>query len=99
MSRSEVKKSRNNRVSVINWIGTLLLSVLPGVNIIAWILMIIFAKRQAKRSFAIAALILTVLCVVLYFVAFIVFGDQLVEFAQTLTETAPAIEPTVAPLP
>ena len=99
MSRSEVKKSRNNRVSVINWIGTLLLSVLPGVNIIAWILMIIFAKRQAKRSFAIAALILTVLCVVLYFVAFIVFGDQLVEFAQTLTETAPALDPAATPLP
>ena len=99
MSRSDVKKPRNNRVSVINWIGTLLLSAIPGVNVIAWILMIIFAKRQAKRSFAIAALILAVLCVILYFVAFIAFGDHLVEFAQQLTESVPAVDPAVTPLP
>lgn len=94
MSRTNVKKNRSNRVSVFNWIGTLLLSAIPGVNIIAWILMIVLCKRQAKRSFAIAALILVFLGIALYIAAFMFFGDQLVEFAKELLPAA-----TVAPMP
>ena len=56
MSRPVVKKTRSNRVSVFNWLGTLFVSLIPGVNIIAWILFIIFCRPQPKRSFAIAAI-------------------------------------------
>ena len=72
------------KVSVWNWIGTLILLSIPGVNIIALILTIILAKAQAKRSFAIAVLILTVLCAVLVSAAFIVFGAELSQFAADL---------------
>ena len=87
MKRTESRRQRGNRISVWNWMGTLVLSAIPGVNIIAWILMIIFAKRQPKRSFAIAALVLTVLCLALVVAAFFLFGDQLTEYSRKLAES------------
>ena len=51
--------------SLLNWMGTLFLMTIPGVNLLAMILFIIFAKTQAKRSFAIAGLLLTLLYAVL----------------------------------
>ncbi len=90
------RKTRSNRVSVLNWLGTLILSAIPGVNLIAWILIIIFAKPQPKRSFAIAALVLTILCAALYLAAFFVFGDELVKLSHdllaTVQETLPAAQ-------
>ena len=95
MSRAETRRQRGYRISVWNWLGTLVLSAIPGVNIIAWILMIIFAKRQPKRSFAIAALVLTVLCAALIAAAFFLFGAQLKDMARELAEAttkAPPVE-------
>lgn len=83
MARSE-KSMKYRKVSVWNWIGTLILLSIPGVNIITLILTIILAKAQAKRSFAIAVLILTVLSAVLVGAAFIVFGAELSQFAADL---------------
>jgi ABC-type amino acid transport system permease subunit len=87
MSRPITKKTRSNRVSVLNWLGTLFVSLIPGVNIICWILFIIFCKPQPKRSFAIAAIVLTVLLAVLYCAAFFAFGDQLTQWAAQLAAT------------
>ena len=92
MSRSVVKKTRSNRVSVFNWLGTLFVSLIPGVNIIAWILFIIFCRPQPKRSFAIAAIILTVLFAALYIAAFFVFGDQLAEYAAKLAASVQPVQ-------
>ena len=96
MSRPVPRKTRSNRVSVLNWLGTLFLSIIPGVNIIAWILFIIFCKPQPKRSFAIAAIVLSVLLCVLVIAAFFVFGDQLVEWAQKLAASVPPAAATPA---
>ena len=83
MARAE-NKSKYKKVSVWNWLGTLILCSIPGVHLIALILFIIFAKAQSKRSFAIAMLVLDVLVVALAFAAFLIFPDQLAQFAADL---------------
>ena len=83
MARAE-NKSKNKKVSVWNWLGTLILCGIPGVRLVALILFIIFAKAQSKRSFAIAMLVLELLCAALIIAAFLVFPDQLARFAADL---------------
>ena len=83
MARAE-KKSRLRKVSVWNWLGTLIVCSIPGVNVIALILMIILAKSQAKRSFAIAMLLMMVLVCALVCAAFLIFPYELSEFAAQL---------------
>ena len=83
MARAE-NKSKYKKVSVWNWLGTLILCSIPGVRLIALILFIILAKAQSKRSFAIAMLVLDVLVVALAFAAFLIFPDQLAQFAADL---------------
>ena len=87
MAKSNVKK----QPSVLNWMGTLILCSIPGVNIIALILFIIFAKAQAKRSFAIAMLLLSILGVALACAAFIIFGAEISQFADTLRAANPVL--------
>ncbi|MBQ3575766.1 MAG: hypothetical protein IJA26_08840 [Clostridia bacterium] len=82
MARKE--KSKQRRISVWNWMGTLALSAIPGVNIIAWILFIIFAKTQSKRNFAIACIVLMLILAVLVCAAFVLFPQQLTQLAADL---------------
>lgn len=83
MARAE-SKSKYKKVSVWNWMGTLILCAIPGVNLIALILFIIFAKAQSKRSFAIAMLVLELICAALIVAAFLIFPDQLAQLAADL---------------
>ena len=83
MARAE-NKSKYKKVSVWNWLGTLILCSIPGVRLIALILFIIFAKAQSKRSFAIAMLLLDLIVVALVVAAFLIFSDQLAQFAADL---------------
>lgn len=76
MARAE-KSSKYRKVSVWNWMGTLILFNIPGVNIIALILTIILAKAQAKRSFAIAWLLLSIIGFALVCAAFLLFPEEL----------------------
>lgn len=83
MGRAE-KTNKYKKVSVWNWMGTIILCAIPGVNIVAMILTIILAKAQAKRSFAIAMLLLTLLCAALIFAAFLLFPEVFSQFAADL---------------
>lgn len=83
MSREE-GRNRRKPVSIINWMLTIILSVIPGINIIGFIAMMIFAKNRSKKTFAAAALILCILFAVLFIAAFLVFGDEIVELAGKL---------------
>jgi uncharacterized membrane protein YqjE len=80
MARAEKSK----RISVLNWMGTMLVCSIPGVNLIALILFIIFAKSPSKRSFAIASLLWIILLIALVCAAFLVFPEQISEFAAYL---------------
>lgn len=83
MSQKETKP-RKKGISLVNWLGTLLLSALPGINVIAWVLFCISGKNRSKRTFAAAALILTGVFAVLFCLAFFFFGDQIVAWTKTL---------------
>ena len=83
MGRAE-KSNKYKKVSVWNWMGTLILLSIPGVNLITLILTIILSKAQAKRSFAVAMLVLWILAAALVFAAFLVFPEELSRFAAQL---------------
>ena len=83
MSEIENKRSEN-RISVLNWMGTLIVMLLPGVNIVAAILFIILANTQPKRTFAIAFLLVLLLLAALLFAAFIFLPDQMLILADML---------------
>ena len=96
MARAEnIKKYR--KVSVWNWMGTLIVMAIPGVNIIATILFIIFAKAQAKRSYAVANLILALVITALFCAAFIIFGQEIAAFTEYL-RTNPVLDLISAPV-
>ena len=77
-------KNKGKRISVWNWMGTLLLCCIPGVNLIALILFIVFGKTASKRGFAIASLLLMLLFALLICAAFLIFPEQLTQLAETL---------------
>ena len=84
-------KSGKNRPSVLNWMGTLILYAIPGVNLIFLILSAIFARSAAKRNFAIAGIILMVLCLILSVVAFAVFPDYFTQLGETIRATGKVV--------
>lgn len=86
-----MSKNGKNRPSVLNWMGTLILYSIPGVNLIFLILSIIFAKTGAKRNFAIAGLLLMVLALVLLCAAFALFPDFFTRMAQSMREAGQVI--------
>lgn len=82
------EKGRSRRISVWNWLGTLIVLAIPGVNIVALILFLIFAQAQAKRSFCIAYMILLILALVLAGLALLLLPDQLSALSAYLREAA-----------
>ena len=81
-----MSKNGKNRPSVLNWMGSLILCGIPGVNLIFLILSIIFAKTGAKRNFAIAALLLMLLSLVLTCAAFAIWPDFFLRLSQQMRE-------------
>lgn len=89
--------AKSRRPSVLNWMGTLILYAIPGVNLIFLILSAIFAKTASKRSFSIAGILLIVLCAILVCAAFAIFPDFFTRLAQTMRQSVQAAP--VAPAP
>ena len=83
MSRAEARAKRKP-VSILNWMLTIIMSIIPGVNIIGFIATMIFAKNRSKKTYAAAALILCVVFVVLFIAAFLIFGDKIVDLVSKL---------------
>ena len=84
-------KNGKNRPSILNWMGTLILCSIPGVNLIFLILSAIFAKSGAKRNFAIAGILLMVLFAIITFAAFAIFPDFFAKLGQSLRESGRVI--------
>jgi len=74
-TRAEIKK--HSTISVGNWIWTIILSLIPAVNVITFIVLIIASKNSSKRNFAISALIVTFLLVLLYLTGILFFYDPI----------------------
>ncbi len=82
-------RSSRNRVSILSWMWTIVLACIPGVNIIAMFLLAFLGKKQPKRSFAVASLILMLIVAILIFVAFLVFPAELLAFGEWLRDRTP----------
>ncbi|MBQ6348946.1 MAG: hypothetical protein IJI71_15550 [Clostridia bacterium] len=82
MARSNSKR----QPSVLNWMGTLILYAIPGVNLIFLILSAIFAKSTSKRSFAIAGILLIIISALLTFLAFMIFPDFFTRLAEYMRQ-------------
>lgn len=80
MSKKEIRK-----VSFINWVITLIFSAIPGVNIIFFLFTIGCARNASKRSYAVAALVLTLIFTIAACVMVFCFGDTVAEWANKLT--------------
>ena len=87
-AEKSTKSTKSRKVSVWNWLGTLILLGIPVINIIAAILFIIFTKAQAKRSFCIAWLILLAVGLVLAFVAFLALPELVTALSNELRAAA-----------
>lgn len=93
------RKANKKQPSVLNWLGSLLLYAIPGVNLIFLILSAIFARSSSKRSFAIAGILLMVLLALLTFLAFAFFPDFFTHLTDTMRQAVnPAPLGEVIPL-
>ena len=81
------KMSSKKQPSVLNWMGTLILYAIPGINLIFLILSAIFARSSGKRNFAIAGILLIVICALLTFVAFALFPDFFARLTQAMRDS------------
>lgn len=88
-SDNKKKKNEQQKISVMNWIGTMILCAIPGVNILALLGFALFSKAQAKRSFAAASLILLIVCVAAVCAVFLIFPEQLAKLASDLRGSLP----------
>lgn len=84
MSRTAERIAREQQISVLNWMGTLLVSLIPGVNIILFIVWQFMPVKKVRKRFALAALLLTVILAVLFFVVFMIWGPQIVEWLRSI---------------
>jgi len=96
---------RRSVVSVMNWIGTLIVLGIPGVNIIMLFVWAITCKRASKRNFCIAVLVLMLIAIAVTLTLVAVYGDAIATWiegldAQWLTNpltAGPTPEPSVMP--
>ncbi len=87
------KESRGvRRVSFLNWFFTLILSAIPGVNILFFIITIAAAHNASKKSFAVAALVLSLLVLIAACALVFFFGDAFVRWAEELLKEVPAVQ-------
>lgn len=82
------RAKKSTHISVLNWMGTLLLCAIPGVNLIALILFLIFAKSSSKKSFALAALLWILLSAIATVALLLAFPTQAAELANFLRAVA-----------
>ena len=82
--------AKKNRISVLNWMGTLLLCSIPGVNVIAVICFLIFAKNPSKKSFALALLLWALIGIAVVVALLLAFPEPAAQLADLLRETAAA---------
>lgn len=71
-------------VSVGGWLGTILLSSIPLVNLILWIIWAFAAKCPSRRSFSIAMIILTAIFAALIAAAIALYGTVILEWARSI---------------
>ena len=71
-------------VTVAGWLGTLTLSAIPAVNVVFWFVWAFGAKKPSRKSFARAALILSLIGVIGFALAIGFYGQEILDFARRM---------------
>ena len=71
-------------VSVGGWLVTLILSAIPALNLILWMIWAFAAKRPSRKSFAVAMLILTLIFLSLALLTACLFGQEILDWARSI---------------
>ena len=85
------KDKAPTRISFFNWFVTLIMSLIPGVNLLFFIITIGAAKTQVKRSYAVAALVLALILALLFVIALFFMSDVIIEWLNGILVTAEEI--------
>lgn len=89
------KEKNVKKVSFFNWVVTLIFSIIPGVNLLFFIGTSMFARNPSKRTYAVAALVLTLIALIALCVGVIFFGNEVVEWAEKALEEAEKTTPVI----
>ena len=82
-----LEESRNagyKKVSVLGWMGTIVLSCIPGLNLILWIVWAFVARRPSRRTFSVAMILLTLIFLALCAAAALLFGQEILNWARNV---------------
>lgn len=88
MSRAAERIAREQQISVLNWMLTLLISMIPGVNLIVWLAWQFMPVKKMRKRFALAALLLTILLAIAFFACFMAWGPQIVAWLESVQPAA-----------
>ena len=88
MSRAAERIARQQQISVLNWMLTLLISMIPGVNLIVWLAWQFMPVKKMRKRFALAALLLTILLAIAFFACFMAWGPQIVAWLESVQPAA-----------
>ena len=90
----ELELEAYKKVSVGGWMGTVLLSAIPVVNVILWLIWAFSAKRASRRTYAAAMLLLTLIFLLLAAAGIYFFGDKIYEWTKNINPEAFAFTKT-----
>lgn len=80
--------AREQQISVFNWFLTLLVSMIPGLNLLVWLAWQFMPVKKVRKRFALAALLLTIVLALAFFISFMIWGPQIVEWLKSLQTAA-----------
>ena len=82
--KARKEKHHSRHMTVRGWLGTLLLSAIPVVNLIFWIIWAFASKKHSRKTFAIACLILTLVFAAIIAGVVSLYGEKILEWARQI---------------
>ncbi len=83
MSREERTSHKNAPVSPGNWMWSIILSYIPGVNILFYIITAIGSRKTSKRKWAAAHLLWCLIIAAILVGVYFLFKDTVTAFLET----------------
>ena len=84
MSKKNVQK-----ISFVNWLITLIFSIIPGLNLVFFLFTMCCARNPSKKSYAVAAFVLTLIILIGLGVLLFGFGENVAAWATELLDKIP----------
>ncbi len=85
IEKQTVKEQKEIPLNILEWIGTLFLLLVPGLNVIAGFVFLLLRKKSIGRSnFIMAGFLLFISAIILFGVILYICGDTLHDFVWDL---------------